>query len=61
MLEERGVYKKLGVTSPTISNWRRALNGDAERNMPTLDLMEKLLERYGATVAREKIWNMPAI
>lgn len=57
MLDERGVYKKLGVSISRVSNWKRALAGIDDNNKPTLDKMEEMLERYGAAVAREKVWK----
>ena len=50
MIKERGVYKKLGVSMPTVSNWKR------NPNRVTLDKMEEMLLKYGATVIQEKIW-----
>lgn len=58
MLEQRGVYKKLGVSIPTVSNWKRALAGMDEKNMPTLDKMEEMLSKYGAAVVSEKVWQL---
>jgi hypothetical protein len=60
VLNIRGVYKTLDVSSSTISNWKRALKEDlpGTRNIPTLDTMERLLEKYGATVVQEKVWKL---
>lgn len=58
ILEERGVFKKLDVSRSTVSVWKTAIKSNAGRNFPSLDLMEKLLEKYGATVVQEKIWNI---
>ena len=52
MLKERGVYKKLGVDRSTVSNWKR------KPESVTLDKMEEMLLRYGATVVQEKIWRV---
>lgn len=52
MLSERGVYKKLGVSMSTVSNWKR----DPDR--VTLDKMEEILLRFGATVVHEKVWKV---
>lgn len=52
MLKERGVYKKLGVSMPTVSNWKR------KPESVTLDKMEQMLQRYGAAVVQEKIWRI---
>jgi hypothetical protein len=59
VLSERGVYRKLGVERSTTSNWKRALEGKDEKNMPTLDKMEEMLAQYGAVVLSEKIWKLP--
>lgn len=58
LLNERGIYKKLGVDRSTVSNWKRALAGHDLRNMPSLDKMEEMLSRYGAKVVSEKIWRI---
>lgn len=58
MLEERGVSNKLGVDRSTVSNWKRALSGEDEKYRPTLDKMEEMLLKYGATVKREKEWSV---
>jgi hypothetical protein len=58
LLNERGIYKKLGVDRSTVSNWKRALAGQDCRNMPSLDKMEEMLSRYGAKVVSEKIWQI---
>ena len=55
VLQERGIYKRLGVSMATVSNWRRALEGHDERNMPTLEMLNK----YGAEGIREKVWCVP--
>ena len=55
MLEERGVYKKLGVTTGTVANWKRYLS---EGKYISIDKMEEMLERYGANVVQEKIWDL---
>jgi hypothetical protein len=58
LINERGVYKKLGVDRSTVSNWKRALAGQDKRNMPSLDKMEEMLKRYGAKVLNEKVWQI---
>lgn len=52
MIKERGIYKKLGVSMPTVSNWKR------NPQRLTLDKMEEMLMRYGATVVKEKVWRI---
>lgn len=58
LLNERGIYKKLGVDRSTVSNWKRALTGHDRRNMPSLDKMEEMLSKYGAKVVSEKVWQI---
>ena len=58
LIRERGVYKKLGVDRSTVSNWKRALAGLDHRNLPSLDKMEEMLNRYGAKVINEKVWQV---
>lgn len=55
MLSERGVYKKLGVERSTVAGWKRRLE---EGESLSLDKMEEMLEKYGATVVSEKVWNV---
>ncbi|PPL00114.1 hypothetical protein SAMN05444682_1102 [Parapedobacter indicus] len=55
MLEERGVYKKLGVDRRTVSGWKSYLRSGKSLS---LDKMEEMLIRYGATVISEKIWKL---
>lgn len=57
ILKERGVYQKLGVSRATVSNWKRSLDGIGAQP-PTIDKMEEMLLRYGATVVREKVWEV---
>ncbi|NII29898.1 hypothetical protein HB364_32770 [Pseudoflavitalea sp. X16] len=59
LLQERGVYTRLGVDRSTVSNWRRALKGQDNKFMPSLDKMEEMLLKSGAKVAREKVWIIP--
>lgn len=56
MLKERAVYHKLGVTRKAVTEWRKRLR---QNKYITLDLMEKYLTIYGATVVKEKTWRMP--
>lgn len=61
MLSERGVYRKLAVSRSTANNWKRAILGDDLKNIPTLDRMEELLNKFGAFVQTEKVWQMPVL
>lgn len=55
MLQERGVYKKLGVTRATANNYKRYLK---EGKSISLDKMEEMLLKYGAAVIQDKIWTV---
>lgn len=52
MISERGVYKKLGVDRSTVAHWKRGQS-------VSLDKMEEMLKKYGASVVREKVWEIP--
>lgn len=58
MLETPAVYKVLGVTRGTVSAWKAGVSGTGDRP-PTLDKMEEMLLKYGASVEREKVWRIP--
>ena len=53
MISERGVYKKLGVDVTTVSNWKIYLK---KGKSISLDKMEEMLIKAGATVAQDKVW-----
>ena len=53
LLSERGIYKRLGVDRSTVSNWKRGTQN------VTLDKMEQILLQAGATVIKEKVWELP--
>lgn len=55
MLKERGVYKKLNIDRSTVSNYRAYLKAGTHISM---DKMEQMLLKYGATIVKEKIWNL---
>ncbi|MEJ2905065.1 hypothetical protein WAE58_21650 [Pedobacter panaciterrae] len=55
MLNERGIYKKLEVERSTVSSWKiRMKSGDGV----SLDKMEEMLIKSGATVVQEKVWDI---
>ena len=56
MIEERGVYKKLGVDRRTVAGWKMYLR---KGESISIDKMEEMLFKYGATVISEKIYNLP--
>jgi hypothetical protein len=55
MLQERGIYRKLGVDTSTVANWKTYLK---KGQSISLDKMEEMLLKAGATIAQEKIWNV---
>ncbi|MNK30193.1 hypothetical protein D3C87_486080 [compost metagenome] len=55
MLSERGVYKKLGVDRSTVANWKTYLK---QGRSISLDKMEEMLLKYGASVVQEKVWEV---
>lgn len=55
MLQERGVYKRLGVDTSTVANWKIYLK---QGKSISLDKMEEMLIKAGATVAQEKVWSI---
>lgn len=59
LLETRGIYNTLGVDRSTVSNWKRALRGEDDKYIPSMDKMEEVLFRAGATVVKEKVWKLP--
>lgn len=58
MLLVRGVYKKLEISRSAVAMWKAAIVANDDKKTPTLDTMEKMLFRYGATVEKEKVWNV---
>lgn len=58
MLETPALSNILGVSRGTVANWKRSMEGIGEQNPPTLDKMEEMLLKYGATVVKEKVWNV---
>jgi len=56
MLEERGVFHKLGVDKSTVSNWKIYLK---QGKSISLDKMEEMLFRYGAQIETEVVWKLP--
>lgn len=59
LLDIPAVNKSLGVSRGTVANWKRAMEGVGDREPPTLDKMEEMLLKYGASVHMEKVWVMP--
>jgi hypothetical protein len=59
LLQTRGIYNTLGVDRSHVSNWKRALRGEDDKYMPTLNKMEEMLIKAGASIVKEKVWNLP--
>lgn len=57
LLEIKGVHRYLGVSAPTVSNWKRYL---ASGEQISIDKMEEMLLRFGAEVKQEKVWVIPS-
>jgi transposase len=55
MLEVKGISKELGVSKATVSNWKRYIK---EGKVVSLDKMEEMLQKYGAKVEVEKVWEI---
>lgn len=55
MISERGVYKKLGVERSTVSTWKIYLR---EGKSISLEKMEEMLIKGGATVVQDKVWKV---
>lgn len=55
LISERGVYKRLGVERSTVSTWKIYLR---EGKSISLDKMEEVLIKSGATVTQEKVWDI---
>lgn len=59
IIEVPAVNKILGVSRGTVANWKRSMEGLGTQNPPTLDKMEEMLHKYGATIIKEKVWEVP--
>jgi hypothetical protein len=55
LIQERGIYKRLGVKPPTVSTWKQYLR---EGKLLSLDKMEEILLKAGASVVSEKVWEV---
>lgn len=55
MIQERGIYKRLGVERSTVGTWKIYLR---EGKNISLDKMEEMLIKGGAAVKQEKIWEV---
>ena len=55
LINQRGIYKTLGVDRRTVAGWKIYLK---EGKSISLDKMEEMLIKGGATVTQEKVWNI---
>jgi hypothetical protein len=58
MLQERGIYKRLGVDTSTVANWKTYLR---QGKSISLDKMEEMLIKAGAIMLQEKIWSLAPV
>jgi hypothetical protein len=58
MLQERGISKRLGVDTSTVANWKTYLK---QGKSISLDKMEEMLIRSGASVTQVKLWEIDKI
>lgn len=56
MISRRGIYKHLDVDRRVVWAWKNRKNSPV-----SLDLMEEMLLKYGATVISEKKWKLPKL
>ena len=56
MISRRGIYKHLDVTKGAVWAWKNRKDSPV-----SLDLMEEMLLKYGATVISEKKWKLPKL
>ena len=55
MISERGISNRLGVDKRTVAGWKIYLK---QGKSISLDKMEEMLIKAGATVAQEKVWDI---
>lgn len=55
IITEKNIYKKLGVSRSTVSGWKKLL---VEGKYLTLDKMEEMLIKSGATVDSPIVWEL---
>lgn len=58
LINQRGIYKALGVDRRTVAGWKIYLK---EGKSISLDKMEEMLIKGGATVKQEKVWRLDSI
>lgn len=55
LISSRGVYKTLDVSATTVRGWRMRLK---EGKLISLDKMEEMLLKAGASVVSERVWEV---
>lgn len=55
LIQERGISKRLGVKPSTVSTWKMYLRSGKSIS---LDKMEEMLLKAGASVIQEKVWEV---
>ena len=58
MLQERGVYKKLGVDRSTVAGWKTRLR---EGKLLSEDKMKEMLFKYGYTIVQDEVWDIDSV
>lgn len=53
MIQERGIYRKLGVERSTVSGWKKYLK---EGKSISEDKMKEMLMNYNAIMIRSEVW-----
>lgn len=55
LINQRGIYKQLGVDRTTVANWKIYLKAGKHIS---IDKMEEILIKAGAEVVHEKVWKI---
>ena len=55
MIQERAIYKKLGVERSTVAGWKIYLKAGEKIS---LDKMEEMLCKYGAVQVKAAVWEV---
>lgn len=55
LIHERGINKQLEVSPATVRGWRKRVTEGA---LISLDKMEEMLLKAGASVVHEKVWEV---
>jgi DNA-binding transcriptional regulator YiaG len=52
LISQRGFASRYNIDKTTVSQWKSG------KRVPTLDLMEEVLFKAGASVVQEKVWEV---